>query len=366
MEWYQIIEEQSLISPALLLYPERIENNLKKMIKMTHSVSSLRPHIKTHKMCEIIELQIRYGIDKFKCATLAEAEILAKCRAKDILLAYQPSSINIKRFFDLMEQYPQSLFSTLVDHGEALTSLIKMAKSKAVPIQLWLDLNNGMNRTGIEPGPNAFQLYKDMWNDDHVVTRGFHVYDGHIKDKDLTKRKENCDRDFSSVKKLQEELESKGFKVKDIVAGGSPTFPVHLSYKNRQLSPGTTLLWDAGYQIKFPDLEFLPAAVLLTRVISKPSKNLLCLDLGHKSVASEMSLPRVKFLGDHQFDQIDQHEEHLVVRCREPSRYYIGQCLYAVPYHICPTVSKYSEASIIILNKKDGIYKVAARDQYLA
>src|SRR5947207_2782744 len=79
-------------------------------------------------------------------------------------------------------------------------------------------------------------------------------------------------------------------------AGGSPTFPIHASHTDRECSPGTTVLWDFGYGDKYPDLAFQPAAVLLTRVISKPGPDRLCLDLGHKAVAPEMPHPRVRLL----------------------------------------------------------------------
>jgi len=81
-----------------------------------------------------------------------------------------------------------------------------------------------------------------------------------------------------------------------IIAGGIPTFPIHSKRKNVVVSPGTPLLWDQGYTNLFPDLNFRPAAVLLSRIISKPNSNLICFDLGHKSVASEMQFPRVEFL----------------------------------------------------------------------
>ena len=91
--WYQINNVEDIISPSLVVFPKRIEANIKLMIQIAGGTDSLRPHIKTHKIAEIINMQLNHGITKFKCATIAEAELLAKCGAQDILLAMQPTGI---------------------------------------------------------------------------------------------------------------------------------------------------------------------------------------------------------------------------------------------------------------------------------
>ena len=103
MNWYQLKNTDSIISPSLLVYPDRIRKNLELMITIAGDVKKLRPHIKTHKMVEIVSLQQAYGIEKFKCATIAEAELLGLCEAKDILLALQPVKSQLERFFKLIK-----------------------------------------------------------------------------------------------------------------------------------------------------------------------------------------------------------------------------------------------------------------------
>ena len=72
--WYVADNVNEVNSPALLVYPDRIEHNIKKMIEISGGINLLRPHVKTHKMSEITKLQMKYGINKFKCATISEAE----------------------------------------------------------------------------------------------------------------------------------------------------------------------------------------------------------------------------------------------------------------------------------------------------
>ncbi|WP_417443035.1 D-TA family PLP-dependent enzyme [Joostella sp.] len=363
MNWYEISNIDNIATPALLVYPERIKLNIQRMIDISGDVNRLRPHIKTHKTAEIIKLQQQVGINKFKCATIAEAELLAKCNAKEVLLAMQPVAENINRFFQLKEKYPNSQFSTIVDDDVIIQKINKIAIEKGIKVSLWLDVNVGMNRTGVKPDENACKLFKLLLEADNIITEGFHVYDGHIRDSEFQVRKDTCDVAFEKVLLLKEKLEGEGLHVKNIIAGGSPTFPVHALREEVDLSPGTTLLWDAGYGDLFPDMEMLHAAVLVTRIISKPSDGVLCLDLGHKSLASEMNFPRVKFLNTDDFEQVGQSEEHFVVHTNNSDAYKVGDVFYALPMHICPTVAKYQELQVVENNVAAKTWEVVARNQ---
>src|SRR6185436_2117437 len=103
--WYRVDNVSDISSPALLLYPERIEENVRRMVAMVGDAKKLCPHIKTHKTPELVRMQLSHGIEKFKCATIAEAEMAASAGAKDVLLAYQPVGPNVARFVDLARQF---------------------------------------------------------------------------------------------------------------------------------------------------------------------------------------------------------------------------------------------------------------------
>jgi len=362
-KWWELTDTENIISPSLLIYPDRIERNIRTMVSMVGGTINLRPHIKTHKTAEIIKMQMKAGITKFKCATIAEAELLAICEATDVLLAMQLVGANMERFFALMDKYPNSSFSALVDTPSTLNQFSAKAQSKGVSVNLWLDINNGMNRTGIIPDENAVALFQKMDADTNISAMGLHVYDGHLRNPDYEERKQSCDSAFQAVLNLKKKLENTGIEVKSIVAGGSPTFPFHAKRQGVEASPGTTLLWDAGYGSLFPEMKFLPAAVLMTRIISKPSKKILCLDLGHKSIAPEMSFPRMQFLDMEGIEQIGQSEEHLVLKCENWNDYEVGDICYAIPKHICPTVAKYEYLQVVNNAKVIETWVVAARNQ---
>lgn len=361
--WYELKDTSHISSPALLIYPERIEDNIRLMLSISGSVSNLRPHIKTHKMAEVIQLQQRHGIQKFKCATIAEAELLGQCRAQDVLLAMQPVGANIDRFFKLIDTFPETKFSTMVDNPDTLAEIAQKASEVKKIASLYIDINNGMNRTGCIPDSKAIDLFTAIEQNEHTKARGLHVYDGHIRNSEVSERKEVCDMAFKSVLQLKQGIENLGFHVENLIAGGSPTFPVHAQRANIETSPGTTLLWDARYAELFPDMPFLHAAILMIRIISKPAEHILCFDLGHKSVAPEMGFPRVQILGLEDGEQIGQSEEHLVVKTNRADEFKVGDVFYAIPEHICPTVAKYDEANTISDGEVTGIWKVAAQNR---
>src|SRR5690606_25922103 len=160
--------------------------------------------------------------------------------------------------------------------------------------------------------------------------------------------------------------ERHGIATPAIVAGGTPTFPIHAKRGGVECSPGTCVLWDAGYAASFPDLRFLNAAVLLTRVISRPAPDRLCLDLGHKAVASEMPHPRV-FLPDlPDAVPVTHSEEHLVLETPHASRWPVGSALYAIPRHICPTVALHHSLQVVEDRRAIDEWQVTARRRQLS
>lgn len=344
--WYEITNTGDVLSPSILVYPDRIESNIRKLIEIAGGTERLRPHVKSHKMAEVIKLQMKYGITKFKTSTISETEMVARCGATDIIFAVQPVGPNIERFFRLKKEFPDINISCIADSEEIIIQLSQMARKSGLETGVWLDINSGMNRSGVAPGDKAVRLYDRIFDSPMLIAEGLHVYDGHIHEKDPVKRQQVCDESFLQVESLIDELKRDVGPVK-VVAGGTPTFPVHARRNGVDLSPGTPLLWDWGYGSSFADMPFLHAAVLLMRVISKPAKETLCLDLGHKAVASEMPPPRVNIFGLKRYKMTIHNEEHLVIQTQEADNYKTGDVMYGIPWHICPTVDRHDTANIV-------------------
>jgi D-serine deaminase-like pyridoxal phosphate-dependent protein len=325
-------------------------------------------------MHEMIRLQRASGITKFKCATIAEVEMAAEAGVADLLLAYQPVGPNVHRTVELVRRFPQTKFSIICDDAEAIRTVSETMQSafgfrgngpKAGPqLDVLLDIDVGQHRTGVAPGAKAGELYQLIANLPGLKPGGLHAYDGHITHSDPAERARCCESAFAPVAALRKELINAGLPVPTIVAGGTPTFRMHAAREDVECSPGTCVFWDAGYAAKLPDLEFLQAALVLTRVVSKPGSDRLCLDLGHKAIAAEMPPPRATLLGLEDAKPVMHSEEHLVVETGRADDFKAGDCIYGVPWHICPTVALYSAAVVIENGKIVGTWRVT-RDRLL-
>src|SRR6266536_828390 len=323
-DWYGIANVSEIASPALLVYPDRIRENVRRMIRIAGAVENLRPHMKTHKMPEVIRLQFEQGITRFKCATIAEAEMPAAAGAEDVLLGYQPVGPNVDRFLELAARFPSVRFSCTADNPASVGDLSDAAARSSIRAEVLVDLDVGQHRTGIAPDTHGFELYRLIAALPALAPGGLHAYDGHIHDSDVAERTLACDAAFAPVEVLRRKLEWEGLSVPRVVAGGTPTFPMHARRGDVECSPGTCVFWDAGYGKKLPDLDFLPAALVFTRVVSKPIPDRLCLDLGHKAIGSEMPHPRVVFLNLSDAHVVAHNEEHLVLETAEADAFKRG------------------------------------------
>ncbi len=360
-DWYKVSNVDDVASPALLIYPDRVAENIRRMIQVAGGVDRLRPHMKTNKLPEVIRMQMAQGIMKYKCATIAEAEVAASCSVPDVLLAYQLVGPNVHRLVQLVKKFPSTRFSALVDDAGAAEALSRAATVAGVTLDLFVDLDCGMHRTGIAPGVEAVALYRLIARLPGLRAAGLHVYDGHIRDSDLARRAAACDAAFGQLESVRKQLIDSGVEVPLIVAGGTPTFPIHAKRMGVQCSPGTSVFWDLGYETLLPDLDFLPAVLVLTRVISKPSARILCLDLGHKAIASEGPHPRVELLGLPDARATGHSEEHLTVETDHAGDYTVGSTLYGIPWHICPTVALHQDAVVIRNGRAAEKWQVVAR-----
>lgn len=361
--WYHIANIEQLDSPALVVFPPIVKNNIQTLVGAIDDVSRLRPHIKTHKSKEVIALLQNAGIQKFKCATIAETELLASCHVEDILLAYQPVGVKLLRFIQIIKQFPNTHFSCLIDSLDLVEWMAKTAYENQIQLSLCIDLNLGMNRTGIVP-EKAFDLWLEIQKYTSLFVEGLHIYDGNIRDLDLQIRAKSCNLAFERVGQLSQNIENQGFNSLKIIVGGTPTFPIHAQRKNVECSPGTFVYWDKGYQDAFPEQDFQPAALVICRVISLPESHKICLDLGYKAIASENDLyRRVYFLNAPEATFISHNEEHLVLEFPTNHSYKIGDIFYGLPYHICPTCALYKRAYVVENERLTGEeWKIVARD----
>ncbi len=365
---YRLNDPSAIPSPSLLFYRELIRRNINRAIEIAGSPDRLRPHAKTHKTREIARMLIAAGINKHKCATIAEAEMLATSEAPDVLIAYQMVGPNCVRVARLAAKFPRTRFGVIVDHPLSLKELSSAVAAAGQTIDVYMDINCGMNRTGIAPGPDARDLYREIATSAGLRAAGFHVYDGHNTQESLDERTKAVQSLLESVLALRNELERSGVPVPKMIMGGTPTFSIHakLTFPGVECSPGTLALHDHNYVSRYPELDITPAAILLTRVISKPSADRLTLDLGSKSVSPDQPAgKRCTILNVRDYEPILQSEEHLVIRTPDAASFKPGDVVYAMPAHVCTTVALHKQALVVERGQVVDRWNIVGRDREL-
>src|SRR5262245_22443504 len=140
---YRLDDPSLVFSPGLVFFKDQIRRNIARALEIAGRPDRLRPHVKTHKTREIVRMELEAGITKHKCATVAEAEMLAGCGVADVLLAYPMVGPNGGRLAKLVKAYPQCRFSVLADHPLGARSLSDAMAAGGQKVEVLIDLDTG-------------------------------------------------------------------------------------------------------------------------------------------------------------------------------------------------------------------------------
>lgn len=364
---YHFVGEEEIPSPQLVYYKEYLIENIRRTITLAGGTARLWPHVKTHKMQKLVELQMTMGIRRFKCATMAEAEMCARAGAEQLIVAYPLVGPNIQRFVKLCQTFPAVHFYAIGDDTHQIELLGRAAQAAGITAQVLMDMDMGQHRTGV-PLEKAAQAYAAWAGLPGIHMMGMHCYDGHRHEADFALRNAAVRVVDQELEALKAQLQAQGLCCDILVMGGTPSFPCHQAATGEYLSPGTCIVQDAGYSAAYPDLEFVPAAALLVRVISRPSADTFTLDLGTKAVASDPSPERAVLVGMEYAHTVLQNEEHWVVQV--PPEHIkdipaVGSVLFALPWHVCPTSALYPSVPVVEDGKVGEWWEVTARNRAL-
>ena len=346
---YQIQNIDEIATPALVLYPHIVQTNIRSIGNLLGGYDDLRPHIKTHKMSRVVRMEMDAGITKFKCATPKEAALLAAIGVKDIIIAYQMVGPQIDRTVELQQTHPKVDLKVIADDPGPVRDLAGACVAAKIEIGVMIDLNTGMNRTGVRPGSDSVDLAQCILGLEGVRFAGIHVYDGHVGGDGEKARIRSAEESIQRAVETRKQIEAADIPVPLMVASGTQGFDVTSKTDGvDEVSPGTWIFWDTGYGENL-EFDFKWAALVVSRVISTPGPDLITLDAGSKALAPDTPTPHFKILnldGDPEF--VRRNEEHQLLKLPASTpRPDVGDVLYLVPRHVCTTVNLWDEACVI-------------------
>ena len=359
---YLIENSDALITPALAIYPEIVDRNINATIRLlANDPNRWRPHVKTAKLGFIMRRMAERGILQAKCSTTIELATACAAGIKDVLLAYPVVGANALRVRELAEENPLVRVSVLAENPE------QAAAWKRSRVGVFIDVNPGMDRTGIEQDHIAAIL--EVARAIESGFRGLHYYDGHVHAEALEERERLAHRGYDRLMEIVNALEREGVPVEEVITSGTPAFPCAATYAGfrdsrfvHRASPGTVVFSDATSLTQLPaEWGYQPAAVVVSTVVSHPRENYLTCDAGHKAVSADAGIPTCTVAGHPGLTPLKPSEEHLPIEVKSGARPKIGESLYLIPRHVCPTVNNFDDALIIENHRVAAIEKVTAR-----
>src|SRR6516225_3704113 len=332
-ERYRVSDIDDVLTPALVVYPEIVESNIASTLHLLGGNGDRwRAHIKTAKLAFTLRVLVERGVRNLKCATTLELLVACRSGAADVLLAYPVVGANARRVHEIADQFPDVRISVLAENEE------QVRQWQCSRIGIFLDINPGMNRTGVEQShrDKVVRLVRGV-RDAGLDFRGLHYYDGQYGGLNESERTAAAHAGYDCLLDLVNGIGRSGVRVPEVITAGTPTFPCSLTYKGFQdggfihrVSPGTILYCDATSLAQLSsEFGYAPAALVLARVVSRPHDGRVTCDAGHKSVSADAGVPTCLVVGHPELTPLAPSEEHLPLASGEDmSRPQVGEALY--------------------------------------
>jgi D-serine deaminase-like pyridoxal phosphate-dependent protein len=366
LDEYRIIDVERVMTPALVIYPEIVDSNIRTTLDLLGgNADRWRPHVKTAKLAYVMKRFVDHGVTNFKCSTTLELATVCETGATDALLAYPTVGANARRVLEIAQRFSQTQISALVESKEQIRV---WAGSR---IGLFIDVNPGMDRTGIQQDrvEEIVQLARAI-QAAGLTFRGLHYYDGHLSKYDYRERGQVAHRGYDRLMQIVSGLGQSGIAVAEVITAGTPAFPCSLSYGPftnaafvHRTSPGTIVYSDCTSLVQLQaEYNYRPAALVVSTVVSHPAPRRITCDAGHKTVSADAGVPTCAALGLPDLKPARPSEEHLPIDVEEGRALPpIGDTLYLVPMHVCPTVNNFDHAVLVSGGRIIGVERVTAR-----
>jgi D-serine deaminase-like pyridoxal phosphate-dependent protein len=363
---FRIAEAAHVLTPALLIDRDRVQHNVATTLHLLGGdTNRWRPHVKTAKLGYIMQMLVHAGVRQFKCATSLELSVACQAGADDVLVAYPLIGANAARVRQIAEQNQSVGISVLVENES------QVSQWPGSSVSVFVDVNPGMNRTGVpeEHAGDILRLSQSIASSG-LRFRGLHYYDGHLSKYGMAERCTHAHLGYERLMHIVDTLRARGTEVPEVITAGTPAFPCSLSFKrfenapfSHRVSPGTVVYCDATSLTQLPaEFGYQPAAVVMTRVVSHPAPGMITCDAGHKTVSADAGIPTCVVLGHPELDPLTPSEEHLPMRVADgAASHAIGELLYLVPRHVCPTVNNFDDAVIVGGGKLIRVEPVSSR-----
>ncbi|TXT58232.1 MAG: Alanine racemase [Promethearchaeota archaeon] len=353
--------KEQIPTPALVLNYDQMVKNMEYMADFVKKNNvNLRQHVKTAKIPLVAHIQQKIAGENAKgiaVAKVGEAEIYAQAGFDDILIANQVINPSHIERMVLLNKYID--IRCCVDSKKNIDDINRIASKYNSTLELLIDVDLGMGRTGVKPGEPALDLANYIREKSHLKLVGLQGYEGHLTpqtDHDLRKEQtEACMKDLVDTRDL---INDNGFDISWLSASGSGTFMFSAEYPGiTEVQPGTYVFSDEHVYRVVED--FIPAVTVLGTISNKMGKRLYTMDAGTKAFPTGDGRPEFKGHPKCRFRVVT--EEHSQFKAGTKDDFEIGDKIELIPAHICITVNIYDHIHVVKSGEYVGKWKILAR-----
>jgi D-serine deaminase-like pyridoxal phosphate-dependent protein len=357
-------------TPALVVDLDAMERNLATMAAFASQQKvKLRPHAKMHKSAALAKLQIAAGAVGVCVQKTSEAEALVAGGVYNLFISNEVvSPLKLARVAALTRAVAPhgGKIALCVDAIEGVNRLAtsmneaRVASGVTTQIDVFIEINVGQNRCGVEPGAPAVALALEIRKHPALNFAGLQAYHGKAQHlRSPVERHQAITDAIKAVVHTRQLIEAKGIKVGLITGAGTGTAALEAaSGVYGELQAGSYLFMDADYaanQLDATQPRFEHALFVKTQVISTHRTHAVC-DAGHKSHAIDSGLPKVHAFSERsKLEYFNGGDEHGVLRpaagsTRLPN---LGSMVWLIPGHCDPTVNLHNE----LIGVRGGLLK---------
>ena len=343
-------------TPAVLVDLDIAKRNIERFQKYADAHGlHVRPHIKTHKLPAVAEMQLSAGAIGITCQKVSEAEAMVDGSSviRDVLITYNiVGEAKLKRLRGLAQRVKLSVAADSRAVVDGLSAFFMETKN---PLTVLVECNTGANRCGVASPAAAAELAVAIAGAPGLTFGGLMTYppvgaEGAVE---------------AFMREAKETIESRGVSVRDISSGGTPSMmhaaeaPITTEYR-----PGTYVYNDRSLVSRGEcDWDDCALTVLAT-VVSVPASDRAIIDAGSKTLTSDLlglsGYGHVLGRDDIAIDQLSEEHGRLISTGAIGLK--VGDRVRIVPNHACVVTNMVDEVLVAGAKVSNPEYwKVAAR-----
>lgn len=363
------MKKTNLCTPYAKLKLLKLTDNIDSFAKTMYSRGiSLRPHIKTHKCCEIAKRQIKCGAKGITASRLHEAEAMASCEIDDIFLAYPVVGQSALKAFRLLNK--KCRMTVAVDSIFHLETLLNVASPSSI-VRVRIEIDSGQNRCGVLPESTELKKICDFlkFNNDKFFLDGVFTHPGHVyacanseQIRKIARNEEN------SVIKAAQRIRSFGFDCPEISVGSTPTAMMIENNMITECRPGNYVFFDA-IQVANGTCNLDKCALTIVSTVIGAYNDHLVIDAGSKALGLDKGAHGIKLVqgygkisGFPELEIASLSEEHGVVTFASKQKHpAAGELIEIIPNHACAAANMFSQYQVFNNDSFFTTWKIEAR-----